>query len=224
MRVVYFQTFHRSWAGDNAKSHRQWKRTREAKDLQRVAMTMLTSMLVLCILCQIRQMPMSIQMTIRAAKIYSIFNLYLIPPTFPIFGPFSFFQHSCHDPRTIQCKDPWRITVQKITSSRVLLVGAGGIGCELLKNLVMSGFPSIEVVCFSPAHKICKEFKRSNTFGRRLISTRLIWPISIANSYSKSTTSNSPKLTWVDVYVHVWRRDDNWLCMHVGRQRVRIKV
>lgn len=63
---------------------------------------------------------------------------------------------------------------KKITSSRVLLVGAGGIGCELLKNLVMTGFPSIEVVCFSPAHKICKEFKRSNTFGRRLISTRLI--------------------------------------------------
>lgn len=48
---------------------------------------------------------------------------------------------------------------KKVTSSRVLLVGAGGIGCELLKNLVMSGFPSIEVVCFSPAHKICKEFK-----------------------------------------------------------------
>lgn len=35
---------------------------------------------------------------------------------------------------------------KKVASSRVLLVGAGGIGCELLKNLVMSGFPSIEVV------------------------------------------------------------------------------
>ncbi|KAI7880172.1 hypothetical protein K492DRAFT_130409 [Lichtheimia hyalospora FSU 10163] len=33
----------------------------------------------------------------------------------------------------------------KVNSSRVLLVGAGGIGCELLKNLVMSGFKNIEI-------------------------------------------------------------------------------
>merc|ERR1711988_780867 len=35
---------------------------------------------------------------------------------------------------------------QKIRSSRVLVVGAGGIGCELLKNLVMIGFASVEVI------------------------------------------------------------------------------
>jgi tRNA A37 threonylcarbamoyladenosine dehydratase len=34
----------------------------------------------------------------------------------------------------------------KVASSRVLMVGAGGIGCELLKNLVLSGFGEIHVV------------------------------------------------------------------------------
>lgn len=35
---------------------------------------------------------------------------------------------------------------QKITESKILVVGAGGIGCEVLKNLVMSGFSDIEIV------------------------------------------------------------------------------
>ena len=30
--------------------------------------------------------------------------------------------------------------------SRVLMVGAGGIGCELLKNLVLTGFGEVHVV------------------------------------------------------------------------------
>lgn len=33
-----------------------------------------------------------------------------------------------------------------ITDSRILLVGAGGIGCEVLKNLVLMGFSELEVI------------------------------------------------------------------------------
>ena len=33
-----------------------------------------------------------------------------------------------------------------LKTKKVLLVGAGGIGCEVLKNLVMTGFLSIEVI------------------------------------------------------------------------------
>lgn len=34
----------------------------------------------------------------------------------------------------------------RLDQSRVLLVGAGGIGCELLKNLVLTGFGEIHIV------------------------------------------------------------------------------
>uniref|UniRef100_A0A182YN70 THIF-type NAD/FAD binding fold domain-containing protein n=1 Tax=Anopheles stephensi TaxID=30069 RepID=A0A182YN70_ANOST len=35
---------------------------------------------------------------------------------------------------------------QKIKESKVLVVGAGGIGCEILKNLVLTGFQDIEII------------------------------------------------------------------------------
>uniref|UniRef100_A0A336K919 SUMO-activating enzyme subunit n=1 Tax=Culicoides sonorensis TaxID=179676 RepID=A0A336K919_CULSO len=35
---------------------------------------------------------------------------------------------------------------EKIKTSKILVVGAGGIGCEILKNLVMSGFKDIEII------------------------------------------------------------------------------
>ena len=33
-----------------------------------------------------------------------------------------------------------------VLQSRVLMVGAGGIGCELLKNLVLTGFGEVHIV------------------------------------------------------------------------------
>lgn len=35
---------------------------------------------------------------------------------------------------------------EAIANSKILVVGAGGIGCEVLKNLVLTGFPHIEIV------------------------------------------------------------------------------
>merc|ERR1719370_1840734 len=34
----------------------------------------------------------------------------------------------------------------KVEAAKLLMVGAGGIGCELLKNLVLSGFKDIVVI------------------------------------------------------------------------------
>ena len=35
----------------------------------------------------------------------------------------------------------------RILVSNVLVVGAGGIGCELMKTLSMTGFQKIQIVC-----------------------------------------------------------------------------
>ena len=43
---------------------------------------------------------------------------------------------------------------EKVASSKILVVGAGGIGCELLKNLVLTGFINIETVLLSINFKI----------------------------------------------------------------------
>lgn len=36
--------------------------------------------------------------------------------------------------------------LEVVTNAKVFVVGTGGIGCELIKNLVLTGFNNIEVV------------------------------------------------------------------------------
>lgn len=57
-----------------------------------------------------------------------------------------------------------------ILASKILVVGAGGIGCEVLKNLVMSGFKDIEIV--SNIQLMLEELQFIYHF-------RLIWTLSM---------------------------------------------
>lgn len=56
----------------------------------------------------------------------------------------------CHDlPTDSKMSDSTPANLAKlISSAKILMVGAGGIGCELLKNLVLTGFKDIVVVSF----------------------------------------------------------------------------
>lgn len=46
----------------------------------------------------------------------------------------------------------------KINNSKLLVVGAGGIGCEILKNLVLCGFSDIEIVSPSKKKRIMNNY------------------------------------------------------------------
>ncbi|KAL4926003.1 NEDD8-activating protein UBA3 [Aspergillus undulatus] len=50
-------------------------------------------------------------------------------------GPFS-------DPGWV----PGDVTIQTLEETKVLVIGAGGLGCEILKNLALSGFKDIHVI------------------------------------------------------------------------------
>ena len=54
---------------------------------------------------------------------------------------------------------------EKVNSSRVLVVGAGGIGCELLKNLVLMGFENIDIVSLLRFLLVSSHKKCADRFG-----------------------------------------------------------
>ena len=57
-------------------------------------------------------------------------------------------------------------TLQKrINSCKLLVVGAGGIGCELIKNLVLTGFHNVELVSTRVANHQCALFHTHPTAG-----------------------------------------------------------
>ena len=54
------------------------------------------------------------------------------------------------------------ISPDEIEHVKILMVGAGGIGCELLKNLILTGFKQIEIV--NTHNLLCKHHFKISKF------------------------------------------------------------
>ena len=85
-------------------------------------------------------------------------------------------------------------------NAKVLCVGAGGIGCELLKTLVLTGFEDTEVVrmCVHLLQRHTRPKKTIlNTMFCRLTWTQLRQAISIVNSSSESIMLVRARPKWL---------------------------
>ncbi|OBR06752.1 ThiF family protein [Colletotrichum higginsianum IMI 349063] len=113
-------------------------------------------------------------------------------------------------------KDSMELTA--ITQARVLMVGAGGIGCELLKNIVLTGYGEIHVVDLDTID--LSNLNRQFLFRREHIkkSKALVWSLALRCHVAKDAAQPfNPKVKIVAHHANIkdsqfsvkWFRDFN---------------